>query len=92
MMLKEATFGLLVMTAEDKHRDGSSHARENVVHEAGLFQGKLGFENAILLVEDGCTLPSNLRGLTYIGFPTGSIRASFHDIERLLKDRRIVRT
>jgi hypothetical protein len=28
--------------------------RRHVVHEAGLFQGRLGFERAIILLEDGC--------------------------------------
>ena len=27
------------MTAEDEHADGTKHARENVIHEVGLFQG-----------------------------------------------------
>jgi predicted nucleotide-binding protein len=40
-MLKQASFAFLVMTGEDEHADGRAHARENVIHEAGLFQGKL---------------------------------------------------
>src|SRR4051812_37042474 len=46
-MLDNAAFAFLVLTAEDAHADGSQHARENVVHEAGLFQGRLGFKKAI---------------------------------------------
>ena len=44
----------LVLTAEDEQTDGTLHARENVIHEAGLFQGRLGFEKAIILLEEGC--------------------------------------
>ena len=29
-------------------------ARMNVIHEVGLFQGRLGFERAIVLLEEGC--------------------------------------
>ena len=48
-MLDAAAFAFIVMTAEDEKSDGKNHARENVVHEAGLFQGRLGFEKAIIL-------------------------------------------
>jgi predicted nucleotide-binding protein len=89
-MLDRATFAFLVMTAEEKYSDGSSHARENVIHEAGLFQGKLGTPNAILLVESGCAVPSNLQGLTHIPFPSANIRAAFHDVRRLLEARKIL--
>jgi Predicted nucleotide-binding protein containing TIR-like domain len=53
-MLDAAAFAFLVMTAEDEQADGKERARENVVHEVGLFQGRLGFSRAIVLLEDGC--------------------------------------
>ena len=84
-MLAEASFAFLVMTAEDEHHDSTLHARENVIHEAGLFQGKLGFRKAIILLEDGCTEFSNIRGLTYIPFPKGNIHAISEDIRRVLE-------
>ncbi len=49
-MLDASVFAFLVMTAEDEHADGSKHARANVIHEVGLFQGRLGFERAIVLL------------------------------------------
>jgi predicted nucleotide-binding protein len=84
-MLNQATFAFLVMTAEDEHADGRCHARENVIHEAGLFQGKLGFRKAVLLVEEGCERPSNVHGLTYLDFPKGRIRAAFEEVRRVLE-------
>lgn len=45
-LLDNAAFAFLVMTAEDIHADATCHARENVIHEAGLFQGRLGFERS----------------------------------------------
>lgn len=48
-MLDAAAIALIIMTAEDEQVDGKLHARLNVVHEAGLFQGRLGFTKAILL-------------------------------------------
>src|ERR1700731_3629476 len=46
-ILDRAAFAFLIMTAEDEQPDGKFRARENVVHEAGLFQGRLGFKKAI---------------------------------------------
>jgi predicted nucleotide-binding protein len=84
-MLNNANFAFLVMTAEDERGDGSKHARENVIHEAGLFQGRLGFERAILLVEEGCAEFSNIEGLTQIRFPPNDIFAKSEGIRRVLE-------
>jgi hypothetical protein len=62
-MLDSAAIAFLIMTGEDEQTDGSLHARMNVVHEAGLFQGRLGFARAIILLEEGCKEFSNIHGL-----------------------------
>ena len=51
-MLHQATFAVLDRTAEDKTAEASKRARQNVIHEAGLFQGQLGFPRAILLQQN----------------------------------------
>jgi len=84
-MLNQTNFAFLVLTAEDEHPDGTIHARENVIHKAGLFQGKLGFQKAILLLEEGCTEFSNIHGLTQIRFPKGNVLAKSEDIRRVLE-------
>ncbi|HKH48562.1 MAG TPA: TIR domain-containing protein [Thermoanaerobaculia bacterium] len=90
-MLSRASFAFIVMTAEDEHAtDGRMHARENVVHEAGLFQGKLGFERAIILREDDCAGFSNIAGLQDIPFPKGRIDACFDKVRRVLKARQLL--
>jgi predicted nucleotide-binding protein len=73
------------MTAEDEQSDGTVRARENVVHEAGLFQGRLGFRKAIVLLEDTCKEFSNINGLGQIRFPKGKINAGFEEIRRVLE-------
>jgi predicted nucleotide-binding protein len=89
-MLDEACFAFLVMTAEDEQSDGSKRARENVVHEAGLFQGRLGFQRAIVLLEQGCAEFSNIFGLGQIRFAPGQLRAVFEEIRRVLEREKII--
>ena len=91
-MLDQACMAFLVMTAEDEQADGTLHARLNVVHEAGLFQGKLGFKRAIILLEDECEEFSNIYGLGQIRFSKGNISASFEEVRRVLEREGIIQT
>jgi predicted nucleotide-binding protein len=88
-MLESACFAFLIMTGEDE-RDGELHARENVIHEIGLFQGKLGFRRAIILLEEGCENFSNIHGLTYITFPRNAISAKYEEIRLTLQRETII--
>ena len=83
-MLAEACFAFLVMTAEDEHGDGTLHSRENVIHEAGLFQGRLGFDRAIVVLEENCVPFSNIEGLGQIRFPKTNIKAAFEEVRDVL--------
>ena len=78
------------MTAEDDHGDNTLHARPNVIHEVGLFQGKLGFRKAKILVEDGCEDFSNITGLIQIRFPKGNISASLEKIRQVLERENVI--
>lgn len=84
-MLDHSCFALLVATAEDETADGDLHARQNVIHEIGLFQGRLGFGRAIVLLEEGCEEFSNIHGLGQIRFPKGNIAACFEDVRKVLE-------
>jgi hypothetical protein len=89
-MLDAAAIAFLVMTAEDEKADGKMQARMNVVHEAGLFQGRLGFSRAIVMLEEGCEEFSNIIGLGQIRFPKNNIRAAFHDVQLVLEREGLV--
>lgn len=67
-------------------------ARANVIHEVGLFQGRLGFERAIVLLEEGCEEFSNITGITQIRFPPGNVGAKFEEIRRVLERENILRS
>ncbi len=83
-MLQQADFALLVHTADDEMKFGTVRSRQNVVHETGLFQGRLGFEKAIIVREEGVEEFSNLAGIQEIGFPRGDIEAAFGKVSRAL--------
>ena len=89
-MLNDCSFAFLILTGEDLHQDSSAHARENVIHEAGLFQGKLGWRKAILLLEEGCEEFSNIVGLGQIRFPQDNIKSVFEDIRSVLEREKIL--
>jgi hypothetical protein len=83
-MLDGSGFAVLVLTAEDQTESGK-RARQNVIHEAGLFQGRLGFKKAILLVQDGIEDFSNVAGLQHIPFSGDHIELTFYELQRVLK-------
>jgi predicted nucleotide-binding protein len=79
-LLSEASFAILIHTAEDEQKDGELRARENVIHETGLFQGRLGFERVIVLREEGCESFSNQGGINEIRFGTGNIKETYGEV------------
>ena len=91
-MLDESAIAFLVMTAEDEQQDGAMHARMNVIHEVGLFQGRLGFTKAIIILETGCEEFSNIQGLGQIRFPKGNIKACFEEIRQVLEREGLIDT
>ena len=70
---------------QDMHADSSMHARENVIHEAGLFQGRFGWRRAIVLLEQDCDEFTNIVGLGQIRFDKGNITSCFEEIRRVLE-------
>lgn len=89
-MLDDASFAFLLMTGEDETSGGKLVARQNVIHEIGLFQGRLGFNRAIVLLEDGCEEFSNIVGLTQIRFPEGNLSAKWEEIRRVLEREKLL--
>ena len=84
-MLSASDIAILVMTGEDRTDDDRLHPRLNVVHELGLFQGRLGFNRAIVLMEDNVEEFSNIHGIQQIRFSADSIRETYGDVLATLK-------
>jgi predicted nucleotide-binding protein len=80
-MTSEAGLALLVHTGEDEvstedgdQRRTALQARQNVIHETGLFQGVLGWKRALVLRERDCDGFSNIHGIQELRFERGHIR------------------
>jgi predicted nucleotide-binding protein len=84
-MSMKSSFAILVLTGEDKDGDGKLHPRPNVIHETGLFQGKLGFSKAIVLLEEGTEEFSNLYGIQQIRYSKNNIKEVFGEILATIK-------
>jgi hypothetical protein len=79
-MLTKSSMAFLVLTGEDQDADGLLHPRENVIHETGLFQGKLGFSRGVVLLEKGTVEFSNIHGIDQLRFSKGNIKEVFGDV------------
>jgi PAS domain S-box-containing protein len=86
-LLTLSRFAVLVLTAENIHVNGSYHARENVIHELGLFQGRLGCKSVIILSEEDVDDFSNISGIHQLRFQRGHIREAFGDIVAWLYEK-----
>lgn len=84
-MLSKSSFALLVMTGEDRDENGNLRARQNVIHELGLFQGKLGFSRAIILLEEDTEEFSNIHGIHQLRYGKHNIKETFGEILATLK-------
>jgi predicted nucleotide-binding protein len=83
--LNNSSIAILILTAEDESAEGKLRARQNVVHEAGLFQGRLGFDKVIILKQEGVEDFTNIAGLQYISFSGDNVEQCFYELQRKLK-------
>jgi len=74
-----------------KRRKDRGAARQNVIHEAGLFQGYLSFQRVVMLLQNGLEEFSNVAGLQYIGFQGDSIEQTFWELQRALRREGLVK-
>lgn len=84
-MLDKSSFAILIMTGEDNMGDGTVRARQNVIHEIGLFQGRLGFTKAVVLKEEGTEEFSNIHGVNHVRYTKDNIKETFGDVLAVLK-------
>lgn len=91
-MLNKASFAVVVATADDATDEGKIRARQNVVHEIGLFQGKLGFRKVAVLRQNGTEEFSNLAGYQELRFDKNDINSKFEDLRQMLVREGVLQT
>lgn len=75
-MAAYSTAAIVILTRADRVDGGGWRGRQNVVHELGLFQGILGWEKVVIVMEEGVEVPTNLDGTQQIRYPEGHIRSA----------------
>jgi sugar/nucleoside kinase (ribokinase family) len=85
--LDRCSFAVCVLTGEDMTEDGRRRARQNVIHEAGLFQGRHGFDRVLLLVDEDCDFHLDPIGLNVVRFPRRDLASGFWQISRMIRQQ-----
>jgi len=84
-VLDRCNVAVIVMTADDPTSSDTVRARQNAIHEAGLFQGRHGFGRVILLQQKGTEEFTNIAGLERI-FSTQTSKKGFISLTERLKN------
>lgn len=58
--------GVFLFMADDKLTAGAKAPRDNVVYEAGYFAGAKGGKSAVIVMEEGAKVPTDLGGILYL--------------------------
>lgn len=85
--LERCSVAICVLTAEDLTGDGKRRARQNVVHEVGLFQGRHGFDRVLVLAEDGCDFVPQAAAPFTISYPHNAIGRTFYQLEEMIRSQ-----
>ncbi|RJL32904.1 ribokinase [Bailinhaonella thermotolerans] len=83
--LERCSLAVCVLTAEDFTGDGRRLARQNVVHEVGLFHGRHGFDRVVVLAEEGCDFIPQTARPHVIPFPRNGIDRTFYRLAEMIR-------
>jgi sugar/nucleoside kinase (ribokinase family) len=84
--LDSCSLAVCVLTAEDDVESGGRQARQNVIHELGLFQGRYGKNRVILLVEEGCDFVPDTPPERILTFPGSNIDHTFYRLGEIIHE------
>ena len=82
-MLSTSSLAIVVMSPEDELKTEVFRARQNVVHEIGLFQGRLGFEKVVVVRHQDCESFSNISGINEIQYESDGFQTVFEKLRHI---------
>lgn len=83
--IPKCSFAICLLDKNELMVDGRARANQNVVYQAGFFQGRFGFGRVALLAEEGCDGFSNIAGIVRLDFPSAKVDSTFLDLQRMLQ-------
>jgi sugar/nucleoside kinase (ribokinase family) len=92
--LERCSFAVCVLSdgsGSDDRPGARARTDQNVVHQAGLFQGRYGFGRVAIVAEEGCDTFSNIAGLIRLDFTRGRVSTTFIELERMLRREGLLR-
>ena len=83
-LLDSCNIAVIVMTGDDYTSEGQLRARQNVIHEIGLFQGRYGFNRVIVFQQSDVEEFSNIHVLQTVRYHTQP-EEGFYELKRALE-------
>jgi sugar/nucleoside kinase (ribokinase family) len=83
--LPRCSFGVCVLSPRTPPAGAAADADQDLVHQAGILQGRYGFKRVAILAEQGCQTFSNIAGLIHLNFPPGQVETTFFELERMFQ-------
>jgi sugar/nucleoside kinase (ribokinase family) len=83
--LPRCSFGVCVLSTDVSPGGAAGNADQDLVHQAGILQGRYGFKRVAILAEQSCMTFSNIAGLIHLDFPSGKIENTFFELERMFQ-------
>lgn len=90
-LLPRCGFAVCLLDKSEPMADGRTRADQNVVYQAGFFQGRYGFGRVAMLTEEGCDGFSNIAGIVRLDFPAPQVDATFIDLRSMLQREGLIR-
>ena len=84
-------FAVCLLGNDETMADGRTRADQNIVYQAGFFQGRYGFGRVALLSEEGCEGFSNVAGIVHLDFPRAQVAVTFMELRRMLQREGLMR-
>ncbi len=78
--LRDATMGIVILTADIKAENGHHYTKPNVYHELGFLMSQVETNRILILKEDGAHVPSNISDIVHVDFSPQKLALCYRDI------------